>query len=227
MAGASFKIYEPCVTYLPDGCTIEQNFYEDGTRKNTYYRNSSENFHRTDGAAIIYRNENGRITGETWYNHGKQFRVGGPTHTNWDDDGNKIKEVWCSQYGKHRIDAPAVMRWNNDGILTEEEWCINDLKHRIGGAAVIKRFDDVGIYQEEFWINGIRHRDYGPAYIKFPHMWSTNRKVILNPSLNVLENWFNNGEDVTEHINEMISVYKLPHWSKWSDNDKFLIKMSL
>ncbi len=62
---------------------------------------------------------------------------------------------------------------------------------------------------KKWYINGQRHRLYAPAII------TSDKK----------EYWFIDDKNITEEVLKFIEEYGLPHWSKWTNNDKILFRM--
>lgn len=104
---------------------------------------------------------------------------------------------------------PQEFMWYND---------MNQL-HNDKAPAVIELNHDGGVKHNKWFRNGVLHRMNGPAYVRFSKIDGVSKPII--------EEWYINGYDVTDQVNEMISSYKLPHWSKWSNDDMMLVKLIL
>jgi hypothetical protein len=93
-------------------------------------------YYRLDGPAHIEWYDNGRIKRERWFTDvGVSHRLDGPSTTLWNKKGHKIIEVWY-YYGKvSRLDGPALIMWNN-GVIISESWYKNDTFYRLDGPAI-------------------------------------------------------------------------------------------
>lgn len=118
----------------------------------------------------------------------------------------------------HRLGGPAHQTWYTDGNPEQEIWSRHGDRHRDDGPASIGWHMSGRLRWEMWYINGACHRWDGPA----KQEWDASGKILLS-SL-----WYINGVILPFQIIIDIShAYKLPHWSKWTDEQKFLVKLSL
>ena len=89
----------------------------DGT---TIYRDKNKKYHREDGPAVIYPNDN-----KEWYRHGKLHREDGPAVIR---DGS---EYWYRNGHLHREDGPAINHDKDDPTSNTNNcngWFLNGKK---------------------------------------------------------------------------------------------------
>ncbi len=116
---------------------------------NTYYYNKNGQFHRTDGAAIEWRNGD-----REWYINGKCHRIDGPAVE------NSISKYWYINDYFHREDGPAI-----EDKKGNKEWYRNGRRHREDGPAVKYKSGDEYyylygiIYSEEDFLYQIRYKE--------------------------------------------------------------------
>ena len=91
-------------------------------KEEIYYYNSSGEYHREDGPAVIYADGN-----QYWWINGKRHREDGPAII-WADG----TQAWYINGNRHREDGPAIIYSNGN-----QYWYINDKRHREDGPAVI------------------------------------------------------------------------------------------
>lgn len=99
----------------------------------------NEDFHRTDGPALIVYNEHNKVIREEYYIDGR----------------------------KHRTDGPAIVYYYDDGTILAEEYFIDDEYHRLDGPASIRYYPNGSIEYEDYIVNGKHHNTKGPASIYY------------------------------------------------------------
>lgn len=128
----------------------------------------------------------------------------------------KHSEMWYIHGHLHREDGPCIQKWYPNGQIKEEMWCIDGKYSRNDGPATLRWYENNTIKDEYWYINGVCHRLDGPSIQK----WDVNGIIIK-------EEWHIDGVDISDQMNDIISTYELPHWSKWTSDERILVKLSL
>lgn len=88
--------------------------------------------------------------------------------------------------------------------------------HRDDGPACRIWYSNHCLECEMWYQSDLLHRTDGPAYIE----WDKDGNIKQT-------SWKINGTNISSQIIEIMYVYRLPHWSKWTIDDKLLVKLSL
>lgn len=149
---------------------------------------------------------------------GKLHRLDGPAQIDFYRDGGVHMEQWYYMGKRHRINGPSFIAYFRNGVVNYEIWEQNGIKHRDDGPADIIRYNN-GRTKIETWVNnGIISNLFRPSIIKY----KTNGDILE-------ELWIWNETDITLNVLYWLESNNLnipKDWRKWSDDDRFLFKMS-
>lgn len=80
-----------------------------------------------------------------------------------------------------------------------------------------EKFHPNGKIRSRCWVVlGNFHRIDGPAIIE----WNESGRVVRS-------SWYYNSIDITSQIRGIIKKYKLPHWTRWTNEHKMLVKLCI
>jgi hypothetical protein len=128
-----------------------RSYWPNGQIKSEEYKNSDNQYHRTDGPAVREWYESGKISLEMYIVCGRTHRVGGPAIRRW-VSGSLLYESYCVDGLLNNTSGPAHIDY---GATTVESYYVRGKLHNVNGPVYVQRSRDK-IISEVYYACGER-----------------------------------------------------------------------